>query len=243
MESEPPKAHPADPSVSGTEGPGAGSPAGRDAGAAAASHAPPAAGSGSGVPAGEKSTRRLSPEWIERVRHSDPEALGLFFDTYFDRVYGLLVRLLGERSAAEDMVQEVFLKVHRAAHQLDPARDPGPWLTAIAYNACRDLWRSSAHRLAKHSGSIDADPAIAARLGTDHDDPERLAIADQRRRLVLEAIGRLPEPLRVAIVLYDYQGLSHHEIGELTGIHHAAARKRYSRALAALAKLLEGRLE
>lgn len=200
---------------------------------------PPA---GTPDPGGEKSTRRLSPEWIERVRQSDPEALGLFFDAYFDRVYGLVYRLLGERAAAEDMVQEVFLKVHRSAHQLDPSRDPGPWLTAIAYNACRDLWRSSAHRLAKHSGSIDGDPALAARLGTTTADPEHLAIADERRRLVLEAIAQLPEPLRVAIVLYEYQGLSHYEIGEITGVNHAAARKRYSRALAALAQLLEGKL-
>ena len=53
---------------------------------------------------------------------------------------------------------------------------------------------------------------------------------------------KLPEPLRLAIVLHDYQGLGHEEIAALTGVHHAAARKRYSRALAALARLLKDSL-
>ena len=131
-----------------------------------------------------------------------------------------------------------ILKVHRAAHQLDPSRDPGPWLTTIAYNVCRDLWRSGSYRLSRRSGSIEGDPAISARLAGGASDPERDALANERRQLVLGAIARLPEPLRAAVLLYEYEGLSHQEIAEITGIHHAAARKRYSRALAALGKML-----
>src|SRR5262245_39343034 len=110
---------------------------------------------------------------LEGVRRRDPEALAALFERHFDRVYGFVYRLLGDRAAAEDMTQEVFLKVHRAAHQLDPARDPGPWLATIATNACRDHWRSSAHRMARHSGSIDAEPAVALRLATVAGEPER----------------------------------------------------------------------
>jgi len=84
---------------------------------------------------------------LERVRAREPEALAAFFERHFDRVYGLVYRLLGDRTIAEDMTQEVFLKVHRAAHQIDPARDPVPWLVTIAHNACRDLWRSNAWKL------------------------------------------------------------------------------------------------
>jgi RNA polymerase sigma-70 factor (ECF subfamily) len=162
-----------------------------------------------------------------------------FFEFYFDRIYGLTYRLLGERTAAEDVTQEVFYKVYRAAHQLDPTRDPTPWITAIAYNACRDLWRSGAHRMARRSGSIEGDPVVAARLTARGGDPEREALAEERRRQVLDAIQRLPEPLRVAVVLHDYQGLSHQEIAGLTGVNHAAARKRYSRALAMLGTMLK----
>jgi RNA polymerase sigma-70 factor (ECF subfamily) len=147
-------------------------------------------------------------------------------------------RLVGERGAAEDLTQEVFLKVHRAAHQLDPSRDPGPWLTAIAYNACRDFWRSSAYRMRARSGSIEADPALAARLTRGTNDPERDLLSEERRELVLRAIQSLPELLRVAVVLHEYEGLSHEQIAKMTGINHAAARKRYSRALEALGKML-----
>ncbi len=195
---------------------------------------------GSGAPPGDASgPAPPPPAELERVRARDPEALAAFFERYFDRIFGLVYRLLGERTAAEDVTQEVFLKVHRAAHQLDPSRDPTRWLTAIAYNACRDLWRSGSYRMSRRSGSIEGDPAVSRNLAGSARDPEGDALASERRRLVLQAIERLPEPLRVAVVLYDYQGLSHQEIAELTGVNHAAARKRYSRALAALGKLLE----
>jgi RNA polymerase sigma-70 factor (ECF subfamily) len=173
------------------------------------------------------------------VRARDPEALEAFFEAYFDRVYGLVHRLLGERAIAEDITQDVFLKAYRALDHLDPTRDPGPWLTAIAYNACRDLWRSGAHRLRRRSASIDDDPAVGARLTAGTNDPERDALRAEREELVRHAIEQLPEDLRSAVLLYDYQGLSHQEIADLMGIHHAAARKRYSRALALLGRMLK----
>src|SRR5439155_594675 len=102
---------------------------------------------------------------LERVRARDPEALESFFERYFDRVYGLVFRLLGDRTLAEDMTQEVFLKVHRAAHQLDPGRDPAPWIMTIAHNACRDLWRSNAWKLARRAAHPRRGPRTRRRAG------------------------------------------------------------------------------
>jgi RNA polymerase sigma-70 factor (ECF subfamily) len=172
------------------------------------------------------------------VRRREPAALAEFFERYFDHVYGIVHRLLGERTAAEDVTQEVFLKVHRAAEQLDPGRDPGPWLTAIACNACRDVWRSGAYRMARRSDPIDGDAGTTGGFPTDARGPETLILARERERLVREAIERLPEPLREVVLLYDYRGLGHQEIAARLGIGHAAARKRYSRALEALGRLL-----
>jgi len=184
----------------------------------------------------------LPREVLERVRAREPEALGAFFERYVDQVFSLVYRLLGDRTLAEDVTQEVFLKVHRAAPQLDASRDPGPWLTTIATNACRDLWRSGAHRLRKKSDSLEDDSGLAERLTRQQDEPEGEAIARERERIVQQAIGELPEPLRLAVVLHDYQGLDHLEIARLTGLGHAAARKRYSRALEKLGVLLKERL-
>jgi RNA polymerase sigma-70 factor (ECF subfamily) len=176
---------------------------------------------------------------LEGVRAHDVSALGAFYDHYFDFVHGLAFRLLGERSAAEDVTQDVFMKVHRAAASIDVARDPAPWLATITTNACRDLWRSGAHRMARASRPADDDPETGFALTAGRNDPEADALAAERERLVHAAIGRLPEALRVPVVLHDYQGLDHAEIAEVLGIAHTAARKRYSRALSTLAATLK----
>ena len=115
-------------------------------------------------------------------------------------------------------------------------RDPAPWLFTIAVNACRDLWRTSAWRASAQARSLE-DPAIAMQLQAAErpDDAfERSEIA----RILNEAIGRLPEALRVTVVLHDCEGLGHQEIAELTGIAYAASRKRHSRALKLLGDML-----
>lgn len=178
---------------------------------------------------------------LERVRLRDPEALGAFYDRYLDLVFGLAWRLLGDRTRAEDAASEVFLKVHRAADRLDPERDPAPWLTTITTNVCRDVWRSGAYRMSRRAADID-DPMQAASLSTGRNDPEDDSLARERERLVQQALAELPEPLRTAIVLHDYQGLDHRQVAEVMHIAHDAARKRYSRALALLAEALKGRL-
>jgi RNA polymerase sigma-70 factor (ECF subfamily) len=186
----------------------------------------------------------LDARILEGVRERKPEALATFFERYFDHVFSLSFRLLGDRTAAEDLTQEVFLKIHRGAHQLDPSRDPTPWVVAVTYNACRDLWRSRAHRMGRRAASMDdEDTGLASTLSREGDQPEQVVLRGERERLVQQAITALPEPLRTAIVLHDYQGLSHQEIAGITGVNHAAARKRYSRALAALGRLLEDALK
>jgi RNA polymerase sigma-70 factor, ECF subfamily len=175
---------------------------------------------------------------LEGVRRRDPEALAAFFEQHFDRVYGLVYRMLGNHHAAEDATQDVFLKLHRAAHTLDPSRDPGPWVTTIAFNVCRDLWRSSAAKLSRRSTAIDDPSHGDGSLPTSADDPERDLVRSERERLVQAAIGSLKEPLRAVIVLREYQGLSYEQIADMEKISPIAARKRYSRALAELGKKL-----
>lgn len=184
-----------------------------------------------------------SPQELERVRSGDPAALGSFFDRYFPMVFGLVTRLLGSRSAAEDATQDVFLKVYRAIERLDPERDPGPWITTIAYNVCRDRWRSSAGRMDRQSSSVEDRPELAHRLRDEGLDPQDQLLAQEREKLVQEALLELPEAAREVIVLHDYEGLAHDRIAELLDSSHAAIRKRYSRAVKALGEILRGRLD
>ncbi len=222
--------HPSVPAVDKLDAAARGGPAGQ---------ADPA--SSRGRRAGERPA--LAATVLEGVRRRDPDALGAFFDAYFDHVYGLAYRLVGERAEAEDIAQEVFLKVHRAANRIDPSRDPVPWLVTITYNACRDTWRSPAHRLARRSSSIDDADGPGGSLLPDRDDPERRMIARERDRRVQDAVMRLPEALRAVVILHDYEGLAHDRIAKIAGASHAAIRKRYSRALSALGRVLREEIE
>jgi len=176
------------------------------------------------------------------VQRRDPEALGLFFERTFDSVFGLAFRLTSNRATAEDVVQEVFLKIHRAADRIDPDRSPIPWILTITTNVCRDRFRSGGHRMAKSSVSLDEEPDFGASLIPDTRTPEQDLLTKERQVLVQEAIERLPDPLQEVVLLHDYQGLGHQEIAEIVGASYAAVRKRYSRALAALGEDLEDTL-
>ncbi len=178
---------------------------------------------------------------LEAIRRRDRDALGTLFEVYFDRLFALLYRLLGHRSAAEDAIQEVFLKVHHGASTLDPRRDPGPWLVTIATNVCRDYWRSGLHRLVDSSTSIDDNLRLRETLAQGTPDPEQDAAASERAALVQAAILRLPEAMRVVVVLRVYEGLDYDEIAAALGTSEAAARKRFSRGLDRLGKILRGR--
>lgn len=158
-------------------------------------------------------------------------------------VFGLVARLLGSRSAAEDATQDAFLKVYRAIDRLDVDRDPAPWLTTIAYNVCRDRWRSTGERMQRRTSSVDDRPELARVLRDDRPDPAGDVLEAERARLVQEALLELPESAREVIVLHDYEGIAHDRIAEMLGSSHAAIRKRYSRAVKALGEILRGRLD
>ena len=181
----------------------------------------------------------LTLETLERVCERDSHALATFFEFYFDRVYGLAYRLLGDHASAEDVTQDVFQKVHKAAPQLDTSRDPGPWLMAITHNACRDHWRSKAFKLGRRSQSLEDTEGLVETLAAPGESADEALVREERAQKVQAAILKLPEDLRSVVVLHDYQGLGHEEIAMLIGATHVATRKRYSRALGRLAALLK----
>jgi RNA polymerase sigma factor (sigma-70 family) len=179
-----------------------------------------------------------SRETLEAVRRREPIALAAFFDRYATAVHALAFRLLGDREVAEDVTQDVFYKVQRSIDRLDPARDPRPWLTAITCNTCRKHWRSKRYRVSRTALSWEDTPGLEERLPAAGQDPSQERLSREEVRQVQEALDTLPAPLREAVVLHAYQGMGHDQIAETLGISHAAARKRYSRALAELGERL-----
>lgn len=178
----------------------------------------------------------FSLEELRRAQAGDSRALGRFFDHHFDRIFAIVQRFVGNRAVAEDITQNIFLRVRRHISRLDIDKDPAPWLYTVTVNACRDHHRSAWWRVMRRSVRVDA-PEIPE-LIDDSEDPERaLAVAEDQQR-VQAAVLRLPADLRMSVILHDFEGLAHDQIARLTGTGHAAARKRHSRALRALARLL-----
>jgi len=176
---------------------------------------------------------------LSQVQARNPDALGKLFDAYFGRVYSLAHRMMAQEAAAQDITQEVFLRVHKGAHQLDPTRDPLPWLLTITANLCREKWRSKQGQQDKYTASLDAKPESVAAVPSVAATPEEEAIANDQAMVLNQALAQLSEPMREVVVLHDMQGLTHEEIAEMLDEAAAAVRKRYSRALGKLRELLQ----
>jgi RNA polymerase sigma-70 factor (ECF subfamily) len=171
---------------------------------------------------------------LEGVQRREPKALERFFDASFPYVYNLAFRLSGNRDTAEDIAQDVFLKVYRAADRLDVHRHPKPWLTTITYNTIRDLARRTAAR--------PEDPVDAQIIEDTHgilETPEDILLERERERLVDRALQELDERSRAIVILNGYCGFSHEQIATIVDMSHAAVRKNYSRAIKRMAAIIE----
>ena len=191
----------------------------------------------SGGLAAEAEPADLAQGLRDRLPAQDPEALAAFFDLYFPRVYGYLRRLLRDEHLAEDLTQEVFVHVHRALPSYDSDRPLRPWVFTIATNKVRDYWRSRRHRQSQTEESVEDLAWVDAPL-EEGDQPSDQLEAQEVGAALREAVDRLPEGMRVTVFLRVYEGLSFEDIGEMIGRNEVAARKRFSRALSELRRLL-----
>lgn len=163
----------------------------------------------------------------------DPDALGLFFDLYFPRLYGYVKSLVRDQHLAEDLTQDIFLQLHKGFPSYDPSRALRPWVFAVAINRLRDHWRSRAHRDRSLTTTIDGEDE---QIDVPDEDPGPIAplLAEEDAATVREAVDGLPDTLRETLYLRAFEGLSFAQIGEAVGRNEVAVRKRYSRALAEL---------
>jgi RNA polymerase sigma-70 factor, ECF subfamily len=163
---------------------------------------------------------------IARAQAGDVGAFERLSGAYADRLFMLLLRLLGDRSEAEDVAQEVMLRAWRAIARFRGQSSYFTWLYRIAVNEANRALEKRARRPV--SAPIGADelqlPAPAA------DDPARQAEISELRRALARALAELPPPLRTAIVLRDVEGLSTQEAAEIAGVSQAAFKSRLHQA-------------
>jgi RNA polymerase sigma-70 factor (ECF subfamily) len=163
-------------------------------------------------------------ELLLMVRRGEPEGATELFRKYSVAVFRYADRMLANRSEAEEVAQEVFLKMIARVEQYDGRASVASWLFAIAANASRDRLRRSARRAAV---SLEAVAEVAS------DDPladEALA-ARERRDLVRKALAALSTDQREALVLARYHGLPYAEIAKTLAISEGAVKTRIFRAM------------
>ncbi|MDN5746179.1 MAG: RNA polymerase sigma factor SigE [Nocardioidaceae bacterium] len=156
-------------------------------------------------------------------------------EQHSDRVYRLAMRLTGNRHDAEDLTQEVFVRVFRSLHTYSPGTFEG-WLHRITTN----LFLDQARR--KQRIRFDAlSDERAARLASASPAPE-LAYTDQKFDADVEAaLAALPPDFRAAVVLCDIEGLSYDEIADILGAKLGTVRSRIHRGRALLRTALAHR--
>lgn len=163
------------------------------------------------------------------------DAFGELFDRYAGRVYGFLVRRLGDVAAAEDLHQEAFLRLHRARDSYDPERPFRAWLFAIVHNLVNDTLRS--RRCAPvteplggdQSAHIDAHMHLEGLINDQS--PERIFAARESTRALSRALSALPSDEATVLILARFEGLSYDDIGSVIGRSATAAKQLAYRAL------------
>jgi RNA polymerase sigma-70 factor, ECF subfamily len=180
-------------------------------------------------PAGPKTTQvteSTEASLLARARAGDVGAFEQISGAYADRLYMLLLRLLGDRGEAEDVAQEVMLRAWQAISRFRGKSSYFTWLYRIAVNEANRALERRARR--PPSTPIGADEL---RLPASQDaDPVRQAENNELRAAIAAALAQLPPPLRTAIVLRDVEGLSTQEAAEIAGVGQAAFKSRLHQA-------------
>lgn len=165
-------------------------------------------------------------ELVRQVREGDRLAFNQLVLKYRGRVMGIAARMLGDRAAAEDLAQDIFVKVYRSLRDFHGAALFSTWLYRITANSCLNHRKkqSRERRLAEVVDDLEAlrcDPS-----SNPHNVLERKQLAAQLEK----AIGGLPEDQRMVLVLRDIEGLSYEEIADCLTLELGTVRSRLHHA-------------
>ncbi|MFM7273162.1 MAG: RNA polymerase sigma factor RpoE [Gammaproteobacteria bacterium] len=168
---------------------------------------------------------------VARVQQGDKRAFEVLVLKYRHRIFSLVSRFVRDPDEVQDVVQEAFIKAYRAIGGFRGESAFYTWLYRIAANTAKNHLVSRSRRPPGADLEVeDAEQLDAARALRDIEDPESLMMAEQLREAVEGAIRRLPEDLRTALMLREFEGLSYEEIAEVMACPVGTVRSRIFRA-------------
>jgi RNA polymerase sigma-70 factor (ECF subfamily) len=178
-----------------------------------------------------------SPEAIEtliqRCLRGDQTAWDALVRTYRRKVFNVAYKFVGRHEEAEDLTQEIFLKIFKALDTFDRRADFQTWLISVSRNLCIDHYRSVRKERATIDRAVDA-----SELAPASGDPGPMAALEQRDRLTLlrDALAALPDAHRTAVLMRDIHELSYRDIADRLGLPEGTIKSRINRGRAELAR-------
>ncbi len=183
---------------------------------------------------------------IRRCLQGDGHAWQQIVETQHRRVYGLCYRFTGSAGDADDLTQDVFLKVYRNLKTFDVERGSFPtWLTTLTRNLLVDHFRRTRAEQTTHSLDAGWDEpeggsdSQAEKLHTGQADPLKNCMDRELQALVQQALLQVSPELREAVILRDLKDMDYKEIAEVLRIPEGTVKSRISRGRMELARLLE----
>jgi RNA polymerase sigma-70 factor (ECF subfamily) len=174
-----------------------------------------------------------APRFLDRLRAGDAPAFEELVMTYQHRVFGVALRMLGNRAEAEDVAQEAFVRAHRALGAFRGDAKLSTWLYAITSRLCLNRLASGERRMARQG-----EDALL-RLSDAGPRPDAVLERRELETALGRAIAELPEDRRIVVVLRDLEGLSYEEIAQVLELELGTVRSRLHRARAELKEKLE----
>jgi RNA polymerase sigma-70 factor (ECF subfamily) len=178
-----------------------------------------------------------SPDLIEslikRCLNGDQLAWEQIVRTYWRKVFNVAYKFVGKHDEAEDLTQDIFLKIFKSLSTFDRRANFQTWLISISRNLCIDHYRS----VRKERETIDRD-VDANELAPASHEPGPIAVLEQRDRVLLlkQALAELPDTLRTAVLMRDIQELSYQEIADQLRLPEGTVKSRINRGRTELAR-------
>ena len=179
----------------------------------------------------------LTPDrLIEQCLGGDQAAWDVIVRQNWRKVFNVAYKFVGKHDEAEDLAQDIFLKIFKALGTFDRRANFQTWIVSISRNLCIDHYRcvrKERQTIARDVDSNDLQPASTER------GPYAAAEHQDLRGLLRIALGKLPPTLRTAVVLRDLQELSYQEIADRLGLPEGTVKSRINRGRLELARQLK----
>jgi RNA polymerase sigma-70 factor (ECF subfamily) len=172
-------------------------------------------------------------------RRSATSAFEGLIRPHFDRIYGRAYALTGNAEDAEDLVQELCLRVYSHQQEVENLDRPSAWMMRVLYRLFVDLVRSRKRSPVRLMNSDDAFRLLEESTPTEEPGPERRVEAEIRDERLQEAWQRLTDDEQLLLALHGIEGLSLAEIHEVTGLPIGTIKSRLHRSRTKLGRLLE----